>query len=86
MQNGQDGRAGRQRRRRREHVLGLFHQVGCDLGAAVGDVVRVVVAGLVVGGEFRAECGLDHCQLCRSGENRAQSPRQPDHDDAQQRA
>ncbi|MGX1115812.1 hypothetical protein RKD37_001175 [Streptomyces ambofaciens] len=86
MQDGQDGGAGRQRGGGRQHVLRFFDEVGGDLGAAVGDVVGVVVAGLVVGSQFRAERGLDHRQLRRPAEHRTQTPGEPDDGDAHQRA
>ncbi|RPK91960.1 hypothetical protein EES46_09745 [Streptomyces sp. ADI98-10] len=86
MQDGQHGCTGRERRGRREDVLRFLDEVRGDLGAAVGDVVGVVVAGLVVGGQFRAERGLDHRHLRGPTEHRAQTAGEPDDRDPQHRA
>ncbi len=86
MDHGEDRRAGGEGRRGGQHVLGFLHQVGGDLGAAVGDVVLVVVPRLVVRGHLGAERRLDHADFRGPGEHRPQPSGQPGHRDPQQGA
>jgi hypothetical protein len=85
VQHGKNRRTGSERSRGGQHILRLVHQVRSYLRTAIGDVVKVVVAGFVVRRQLRAERRLDHRQFRRSGQHRPQPPGQPHHRDPQQR-